>query len=649
MDVNLGDKVQILNGGMDVTNGVSVLAGKGYGVGGPLWATVDLIHYEWETGNRWGLPNAIIKVRCVDGGLVVWQGQPKDIAPNIIRSSQPETVQTQSTSPRTSGVDSAVASALTLTSTNNSQDTPTPVSIKPYVTKSSGPESESWTTGIETKATTTGQTINGEEIQTQVGSGSSFDVVNNYDISNIRGTFRKLNEKEAKNIGAGSSLLIDEGAIQGGTFQTSWQNPEKRRQMLNEDIENIVNPYNFPTKVENSSGLLAARYDYRIDVGSSTHSLMGKLEDKLMEARASLGIPVHGSNDIARAMKYYMYNRFKTPDPNLAHNKSFTHIFFTRPDVNLLNYKGGANQQTKNHTESAILWRRNPELFKLLTDYNRCVGDTNNFNLLLSNQITSFEIRDEELSTIEAGKSWGEYTMMYGDTYTGRTAGEFNCNFTETNDYSVINLIKLWMTYIHNVSKGAWFPSYNLFGPNGGVDNSDEGRPRINSSHVYTKTLDYAASCYVFKCGPDGEDILYWSKYYGIFPVNTGAGALSWDYSNNIGDAPKLNIKFKYSFKRDLNPVSLLEFNSAANINSSDEATYENSFNINYGQSSRPYVGAPFIEMRFEDPKSFKSDGGVNTGKNAPNSSIKLKFRPRSDSKLTDQILYRATLANRGS
>ena len=151
--------------------------------------------------------------------------------------------------------------------------------------------------------------------------------------------------------------------------------------------------------------------------------------------------------------------------------------------------------------------------------------------------------------------SWNDYEMVYGDSYTGRAAGDFNCNFIETSDYSIINLIKLWITYIDNVSRGAWSPSYNLYGNDSSFSTS------INGSHIYRKALDYAASVYVFKCGPDGEDVLYWSKYYGVFPMNTGANALSWDAGTPIGDNPKLNIKFSYSFKKDLSPISLLEFN----------------------------------------------------------------------------------------
>lgn len=427
--------------------------------------------------------------------------------------------------------------------------------------------------------------------------------------------------------------------VTSATFTTSWQDESKRKEMLNDVTDNIQNEHSFPAKSTPSSGQTAAGYDYRIQVGDSRYSMMASLEDKLMEARAALGIPVHGRSDIARASKYYMYNRFKTPDTNLAHNRSFTHVFFTRPDLNLLNYQSGANAQVKNHSEAAMLWRRNPDLFKLLTDYKRC-QDRDNFNMLLSNQVTSFDIQDEQLTTTEAGRSWANYEMIYGDEYSGRSAGEFSCNFVDTGDYSVINLLKLWMTYIYNVKRGAWAPSYNLFGTNGGVSTS------ANASHVYSKALDYAASCYVFKCGPDGSDILYWTKYFGIIPLNTGASALSWELGKPIGDALNLNIRFRYSFKRDMSPISLIEFNSNSNITDLIGATYENEFNVNHGHVSRPYVGSPFVEMYFPEPKSFRADGGGNIGPNAPSATIRLRFKNIADSKLTDNILYRSTLAN---
>jgi hypothetical protein len=150
-----------------------------------------------------------------------------------------------------------------------------------------------------------------------------------------------------------------------------------------------------------------------------------------------------------------------------------------------------------------------------------------------------------------------------------------------------------------NVARGAWSPSYDLSG-------AKRSSPLMSDSHVYTKTLDYGASVYVFKVAEDGSDILYWSKYYGVFPINTGASALSWDIANNPGDAPKLSIRFKYSFKRDLSPISLLEFNNCSGLpgswdslsRSSGKTSYEAQFNTNYAQSARPYVGIPFIQMQ---------------------------------------------------
>ena len=408
-----------------------------------------------------------------------------------------------------------------------------------------------------------------------------------------------------------------------------------RRQMLNDDTENIQNDLLFPIRIRTShlGTYEPARYDYKILVNDSRYPVMHTLEDKLAQARAVFGLPVHGNPDIARAMKYYMYNRFQTPDTNMAHNKSVTYVFFTRPDCFLLDHSQGACKQAVNHTESAMIWKRNPDLFKLLTDASRC-KDSDNFNFLLSNQISSFDFKDENLHVEEVGKTWAGHSISYGEQYTGRTSGELSCGFTETNDYSIINLVKLWISYIHNVARGIWSPSYNLL-------NREIGRNwQLNDSHVFTRTIDYAASVYVFKCGPDGESVLYWSKYFGVFPTNTGSAALSWDKGTLPGEFPRLNINFKYSFKRDLSPISLLEFNHCAGIK--DTAEFVSSYNPEYGHSDRPFVGTPYIEMNLFEPHYFPQPGGTVNSR----STIRLKFKPRpTNPTLRDDTMYRSNLA----
>lgn len=629
MDIYVGDKVQIINGGMDVTNGNKAKSGRYYGENGPLWAEVVQIDENWNTGSRFGLPKTVTKVRCSNNGIIVWQVQPKDIAPNIIRASKPETVQTTPPEPKPALPPTDSGKEDLNNKTNYTTSNPVTSAGAFVITTSNN----TWGSGTKPKTTSTGKIPASTRLSTKFikrdnASSLPSDII--YE-SRGSGTIRNLNSKERSNIG--TDLKIDD-SIKVMRQKTAWENPEKRRQMLNNDIENIQNNQGFPVLSRESKGLLSAKYDYQIIPNDTRLNSVSKLEDSLMKARASLGIQVHGNNDIAKAVKYYMYNRFKSPDINLAHNKSVTYVFFTRPDLNILvpGSTPQANTQTLNHSESSLIWRRNPELFKLLTDCTRC-GDHNNFNMLLSNQVTSFEIKDEEITSVKAGMSWNDYEMVYGDSYTGRAAGEFTCNFTETSDYSIINLIKLWITYIDNVSRGAWSPSYRL----------DSQRSGINKSHVFTKTLDYAASVYVFKCGPDGEDVLYWSKYYGVFPMNTGANALSWDIGNPIGDDLKLNIRFSYSFKKDLSPISLIEFNHIAGI-TSETAISENSFNPELGHSSRPYVGAPFIQLDLNNNPEL-SKGGVNYGRKK--SSIRLKFRKSSDTNLTDELLYRSSMADR--
>lgn len=634
MDVCVGDKVQIVDGGMDVTNGLKAKGGKMYGENGPLWATVVLIDENWKTGGKFGLPSTVTKVRCeADTGVIVWQVQPKDIAPNVIRKTTPtpdSSIQATDLSPWVWKEDYRFSSGYGQkkpeTDTTPKKDTTTIVDQKvalsgyPYA-----PEGSDWTKGgkITFEASSVGRTGTVGTLTPKTVSQHPMKE-EPYVIPSTGGSgFRPLNSKEKRSIGAVHGLEVEDTAIRGAKCPTVWQDPSKRALLLDDKMDEIQNQYGFPYGIPKSSQSLykMKEYDFQIIPGDPRFAKMITLEDKLQAVRTSVGLPVHGNNSIARAMKYYMYNRFKTPDINLAHNKTVTYVFFSRPDLNLLSGNGVVDQ-VLNHTEGALVWRRYPELLKLLTDCRRC-GDSNNFNMLLSNQVDSFDIRDEELSTIEAGKSWNEYTMPYGDGYTGRTGGEFSCNFVETSDYSVINLIKLWVTYIDNVSRGAWRPSYNLGGIGAG------------GSHIFTRTLDYAASAYIFKCGPDGEDVLYWSKYYGVFPISTGAGALSWDNSASIGTSNKLNIRFRYAWKKDLSPVSLLEFNRLGLIEGAQIS--EDSYNPEVAGSSRPFVGTPFIGMYLANPSlNSRNDGGKTL--------IRLRFKKSTDTGLSDREIFRASL-----
>lgn len=652
MDVHVGDRVQIKTGARDISSGRTASNSAPYTDGSSTWAVVDLIDNDYHTQNRYGLPGVVTRIRCLqpNSGVVVWQVQPDDLC-NVISSAYSNESEEGRDRPHNylkveveddeRGKRERPHNYLKVELEDDTQvldDNRTAIEKSPSPDMRYGyaitDSSDTWGGGLTSQQLTTG-TLPVTAGVTTIGAGSdAMDIPPKHITNNPIGGWRPLTNVEKRNIGNPSNIVFDESVVDTFNRDLAWDDTDKRRQMLNNDVENIQNSAGFPYQMAEGKGGKTAKYDYRIRTNGDKYPIADKLEDKLKTVRASLGLQVHGNNGIARAVKYYMYNRYKVPDTNLAHNKSFTHIFFTRPDLNLLTYGAGqsctANDQTLRHTDSAMIWRTHPDLFKLLTHAWRC-GDGNNFNMLLSQQVTSFDIADETLSVNEAGKSYGEYSMQYGDSYTGRAAGEFRCNFVETSDYSVINLIKLWITYIANVGNGMWSPSYNLRGA-GGVSTSDPG-----ASHVYTKTLDYAASAYVFKCGGEGNDVLYWTKYYGIFPTNTGASALSWDSSKSIGDTPNLGITFKYSAKKDMSPISLLEFNHNAMIGSRNEPIYETEFNWNYGHVSRPFVGTPYIEIDLGEPTT--RGGGVNFSQKETH--IRLRFTKSIDAVLTDDLLYK--------
>ena len=601
-DIHPGDMVQIKLGAIDITNNVEATSRAYYLEGSSLWATVELIDPDWYGRT---------KVRCyaMDGDkkIIVWQVAPEDISDTIIHPEISVQIEPEIEPPIVQPpliIEPEVVQSVVQMEKNLFATTEEALSWKP-------PAGSNQTT--ETLLYQTGELNNTLKIKPMVFK-TAMDVITPVKFTNIsKSELTTVTKGESNTIGT-KNIAIDRTILKQ-TTTTIASDRSKLAELLNDNSSVIQNDQAFPKRMSDSPAsydkYVPAGYDYRIETGLTAIGANGNsksLEASMTELRAVLGLPVHGDNTMAKYMRYFLYNRFKTPDINLAHNKSFTHVFFTRPDLNILQKSGPsfiASSQCLNHTESTMLWMRNPALFKLLVDKNHC-GDNNNFNLLLSSAASSFQIEDETISVNEAGKSWNDYIMQYGNAYTGRSAGEFSVNFTDDKYYSIINMLKLWIVYIDNVARGAWSPSYDLA-------DAKRDNPLMSDSHVYSKTLDYGASVYVFKVGEDGSDLLYWTKYYGVFPINTGANALSWDIATNPGDAPKLNIRFKYSFKRDLSPISLLEFNNCSGLPGSwdsisraeNKTAYQSQFNTEYGHSARPYVGVPFIQMKMpsSDPK----------------------------------------------
>lgn len=321
-------------------------------------------------------------------------------------------------------------------------------------------------------------------------------------------------------------------------------------------------------------------------------SSKSSITKKMVAVRRNLSIGNPNKSSAVDNVLNQMFTQFNRwnmafPDYHLA--RTHTKIFFTRPDLNIMTSSKEMHNQAKIDPFYSYIYENQPNVIKYLTKY---ASSKHQFNPMISNNPKSFEISDEYIKTVEAGETYTGYKIFYGrNDIESKAAGEISINYIDDRNLDIYKMHKVWVDYISKVYRG-------------------EFSPKIKYKHA--KVLDYAVSVYYFVLAQDGETILFWSKFTGVFPTNTSSSTFSWD-KDTMTKMPEISIKYVYSFKRDLDPTNLAEFNTlSSNYDASNALrTYEPSL-LGMGPT---WSGAPFVV----------------TGKNGKGHTIyKLKFRPTS-------------------
>ena len=308
------------------------------------------------------------------------------------------------------------------------------------------------------------------------------------------------------------------------------------------------------------------------------------------------------------------YNRFKLPNPNSALSKSFGHVFFTRPDLNILKRASSGfelSQQVKNNPEIYRAYKQNPGILKALVRDN---GQAHDFMLTLSNAAATFGISDETVKTATYGDTWSGYKIPYGKhNYEGKVAGSFDIEYTDDRNLNIFHIHKIWTDYISNIYKGKWISKGDTYNVSSGQWETD-----ALYSYIENKILDYACAIYYIMTAEDGETIIFWSKYYGVFPTNTSSNTFSWSRGDNLS-SPKLRMTYQYAFKKDYDPFTLVEFNMLSDALGSGY-TYVNKYDKVTLGGGVSMVGAPFIETQIDPNKG-----------DDESYQYKLRFRPAEE------------------
>lgn len=376
----------------------------------------------------------------------------------------------------------------------------------------------------------------------------------------------------------------------------------------NDDPVIIQNAYGFPKKLTNYPYTYSYLQDYWSDKFDPSNSKSSTMAGDIANIERSLNLDYlyeKGSRAQFFSQVTRYYDKYKIGSPVDQLSKTFSHVFFIRPDCNI--FKSDKYELVKDlYTipEFYRAFKHSPELLRQLEQKTPPVhadsemndrGYPHQFMMFLSNKAASFDLTDEYITSDEYGKGLTGYKVAYGKhNVESKTSNKFSVSYTDDRELHIYNLHKLWTNYISYVYRGKISPK---------------------TDYILNRILDYATCVYYIVCAEDGETIIFWSKYWGVFPLDSPSSTFNFDQKTGGGvKSPEMKIQYHYSWKEDYNPLALVEFNQHS---ASRQSKYIHSYNEVKVGTGYTWSCAPFIETI--EKKEF--------GTSFPY-TFKLRFRP---------------------
>lgn len=257
--------------------------------------------------------------------------------------------------------------------------------------------------------------------------------------------------------------------------------------------------------------------------------------------------------------------------------KGIPYIFFTTPMLNLT--KDNCNADSFLSYMAAM----NPELLSLLnfgTSTDKLYATSSPFIKLLSNTAMNFNAKDSVSKTKEVGETFYGYKLtLPGADIDSIVGDEISIKYRDLPDIPVLKLHKAWFDYHNAVRRGHLVP---------------------NRDAILNHYIDYTSSIYYFLCGMDGQTIEYFCKLTGVAPINVPYSTFSSDWQSH--ELIEYDVQYVYSFKEDMNPDILLDFNKLAS--GSSDLTLN--FKDNNGTALIP-GGSQKVGFDFQIPENNKT------------------------------------------
>ena len=258
------------------------------------------------------------------------------------------------------------------------------------------------------------------------------------------------------------------------------------------------------------------------------------------------------------------FRRYAGVDPFNAMTTTHEYLFFTKPDLHLMNKSTGG---VANSLRYYPFFVEAVERFKPICEQlqvsmvnasSAFVRTRNPFMTILSNTVRStLELPDiESENDQETGANvYGTKITYRGNSYTSDQDLSFSLEFEDTKYLEVYMLFKIYDEYCR----------YKNLGLIDITNDPDDDRWR---NYILNKILHDQFSIYKIVTAEDGMSIIYWAKYTGVYPTGAPRSAFS-ETGDNGGQV--ITVNFKAQFVRDMDPYTLKEFNRIADYANSGQ------------------------------------------------------------------------------
>lgn len=331
------------------------------------------------------------------------------------------------------------------------------------------------------------------------------------------------------------------------------------------------------------------------------------------------------------------YNRTKTPIADLEFRKGFRHVFITRPECYIMASNNGSSvlsQQAEYDEDFNSAYTRCPHILSLLspsyvTGSFSNDGLNHNWNFLLSNRITGMTEAPKMSITVDDDmvKSSKGYTINPAKYMASRQGSTLNLSFTDTKDLEINDLMRLWMAYMHKRKSGVFTPPYNGYKYINEFTKASTGGVRVNgcNNHPYDRALEYCCSIFDIITNESDSKILYWCKYYGVYPSEVSLDGMTNSKNMAIEALPTVTASFRYQYKLENVNKTFIEFNYNAGLTNDVGVVtshpvkqalpflLDSSKDSPYEGASSMFVGSPYIMMGKSGKDPYKGTQDIIT------------------------------------